>query len=79
MREFNHDLIERARAMFYRVYADKETPTTYEGSTTEYSADRIRIYPSGWEYEHEIIARTDEELESIINEYMEEWPYQLLA
>ena len=78
MKQFNRNLIDQVRRMFYAVYMDEETPAEFIGHTEGYTADRVRIYQTGWEYENPETARTDEELQNIITEYAEEWPYQLL-
>ena len=77
MKQFDRELIEQARRMFYAVYMDEETPAEYIGHKDGYTADRVRIYPTGWEYENPETARTDEDLHNIITEYAEEWPFQL--
>lgn len=71
MKEFNHALMDTARGMFYKVYADQETPTEYRGSLDGYKADRIRIYITDWTYTEPETARNDAELQRIIEAYTE--------
>ena len=58
--------------MFYRVYVDKlnTDKTAYEGSMTATEGDRVRIYPTSWEYEPEMVFYNNEELKTYIDEYI---------
>ena len=68
--KFDKKLLQEARQMFYRVYVDKlnADKTAYEGSTTATEGDRVRIYPTSWEYESEITFNSNEELKTYIDE-----------
>ena len=68
--KFDKKLLQEARQMFYRVYVDKlnADKTVYEGSTTATEGDRVRIYPTSWEYDAEIVFYNNEELKTYIDE-----------
>ena len=70
--KFNRKLLQEARQLFYRVYVDKLSAdkTAYEGSTTATEGDRVRIYPTSWEYEPEMVFYNNEELKTYIDEYI---------
>lgn len=71
--KFDKKLLQEARQLFYRVYVDKLTAdkTAYEGSTTATEGDRVRIYPTSWEYEPEITFNSNEELKTYIDEHID--------
>ena len=68
--KFDKKLLQEARQLFYRVYVDKLSAdkTAYKGSTTATEGDRVRIYPTSWEYEPEITFNSNEELKTYIDE-----------
>ena len=68
--KFDKKLLQEARQLFYRVYVDKLSAdkTAYKGSTTATEGDRVRIYPTSWEYETEMVFYNNEELKTYINE-----------
>lgn len=68
--EFNHEYVDVARAEFYKVYVDTETPEEFVGSEESYAGDRLRIYATDWDYETPNIFHSNEEFERWMNATM---------
>ena len=70
--KFDKKLLNDARQLFYCVYVDKLSAdkTTYAGSTTATEGDRVRIYPTSWDYETDTTFNNNEELKTYIDEYI---------
>lgn len=64
--KFKKELIDAARVMYFKVYVDRVTHDGYYGSEKAYTGDRVRIYPTGWEYEECDVMYTDDELETYL-------------
>ena len=65
---FDDGLLLAARDMFYKVYVDIDRIDHYEGREDTTIGDRIRIYPTKWDYEEPEIIRSNEGLAEYIKE-----------
>lgn len=67
---FKKHLVDLARKYFHAVYVDTEKSTQFLGDLLGYNGDRIRIYPTAWEYEEPDIIHNNSELRDYLINYL---------